>query len=73
MNTVDARYFDGRTSRARAVRLSVDNNSLDIVGDDITRRVQVSELRVSEPLAYAPRIVTLADGAFCEIADNAAF
>ena len=73
MNTVDARYFDGRTSRARAVRLSVDNNSLDIVGDDITRRVPVSELRVSEPLAHAPRIVTLADGAFCEIADNAAF
>ena len=73
MNAVDARYFDGRSSRARAVRLSVDDGHLDIIGDDITRRVPVSELRVSEPLAHAPRIVTLADGAFCEIADNAAF
>ena len=73
MNTVDARYFDGRTSRARAVQLSLNNSHLDIVGDDITRRVPVSELRVSEPLAHAPRIMTLADGAFCEIADNAAF
>ena len=73
MNTVDARYFDGRSSRARAVRLSVDDGHLDIVGDNITRRVPLTELRVSEPLAHAPRIVTLADGAFCEIADNAVF
>ncbi len=39
----------------------------------ITRRVPLTELRVSEPLSHAPRIVTLGDGAFCEIADNAAF
>ena len=40
---------------------------------EIARREPLSELRVSEPLAHAPRIVTFADGAFCEIADNAAF
>jgi Zn-dependent protease with chaperone function len=73
VNAVDARYFDGRSSRSHAVRLSVDNGHLGIVGDDIARREPVSELRVSEPLAHAPRIVTLADGAFCEIADNVAF
>jgi len=73
VNTVDARYFDGRSSRARQVRLSVNNGHLDIVGDDIERRVPLSELRVSEPLSHAPRVVTLGDGAFCEIADNAEF
>ena len=73
MNTVEARYFDGRSSRAHAVQLSVENGNLDIAGDEIVRREPVSELRVSEPLAHAPRVVTFADGAFCEIADNAAF
>ncbi len=73
MNPVDARYFDGRSSRARAVLLSVDNGRLDIAGDDIARHAPLSELRVSEPLAHAPRIVTFDDGAFCEIADNTAF
>lgn len=73
MNTIHARYFDGRSSRSYQVRLSVTDGHLDIVGDDIARRVPLSELRVSEPLSHAPRIVTLSDGAFCEIADNAAF
>ena len=73
MNTVEARYFDGRSSRAYQVQLSVSNGHLDIVGDAIARRIPLTELRVSEPLSHAPRIVTLSDGAFCEIADNAAF
>ena len=73
MNAVDARYFDGRSSRAHAVRLSVNGGHLDITGGQITRREPLSSLRVSEPLARAPRIVTFDDGAFCEIADNAAF
>lgn len=73
MNAVEARYFDGRNSRARAVQLSVENGQLEIVGEDVARRVPVSEVRVSEPLAHAPRIVTFADAAFCEVADNAAF
>ena len=73
MNAVDSRYFDGRSSRAYQVQLSVNEAHLDIAGDGIARRVPLTELRVSEPLSHAPRIVTLGDGAFCEIADNAAF
>jgi len=73
VNTVGARYFDGRSSRAHQVQLSVSHDHLDIVGDGIELRIPLSELRVSEPLSHAPRIVTFGDGAFCEIADNAAF
>ncbi|MGH6609145.1 MAG: M48 family metallopeptidase [Burkholderiaceae bacterium] len=73
MSTVDARYFDGRTSRAHAVRLSVADGVLQADGDGVVRREPLSSLRVSEPLAHAPRIVTFADGAFVEISDNAAF
>ena len=73
MNSVDARYFDGRSSRAHAVRLRVDNGDLEIAGDEMTRREALTQLRVSEPLTHAPRIVTFDDGAFCEIADNETF
>lgn len=73
MNSVDARYFDGRSSRSHAVRLSVNDGDLDIAGDEVARREALSRLRVSEPLKHAPRIVTFDDGAFCEIADNATF
>ncbi len=73
MNAVDARYFDGRSSRAYAVRLSADGVDLRITGDEVTRGEPLSAVRVSEPLAHAPRIVTFADGAFCEVDDNAAF
>lgn len=73
MKSVDARYFDGRSSRAHSVRLSVNDAELDIAGGEIARREALSRLRVSEPLAHAPRIVTFDDGAFCEIADNATF
>lgn len=73
MNPVDARYFDGRSSQAHAVRLSIADDQLEVVGEEIARRAPFYDLRVSEPLARAPRIVTFTDGAYCEIADNAAF
>jgi len=73
VSSLDARYFDGTSSRAHAVRVSVVDHELDIDGDGIARRVPLAQLRVSEPLAHAPRIVTLSDGSFCEVADNAAF
>ncbi|MBC8118471.1 MAG: peptidase M48, partial [Burkholderiaceae bacterium] len=73
MNSVDANYFDGRTSRGHAVLLSVDDDTLAIEGDGVARRVCLAEVRVSEPLMHAPRVLTFPDAAFCEIADNAAF
>ena len=72
MNSVDANYFDGRTSRVHAVRLSVHENTLALEGDGIVRREALADIRVSEPLMHAPRILTFSDSAFCEVADNAA-
>lgn len=73
MNSVDANYFDGHTSRGHAVRLSVSDDTLALEGDGIARRIALADVRVSEPLMHAPRILTFADAAFCEIPDNAAF
>lgn len=68
---VSASYFDGRTARAHAVTLTVEGGELVIAGAEITRRIPMGELQVSEALGRAPRRVTLADGTFCEVRDNA--
>lgn len=70
---IAARYFDGVSARAHSVRLTVSADELIIAGDGVERRVPLAKLRVSEPLQHAPRIVTLPDESFCEIADSAAF
>ena len=73
MNLVEAKYFDGRTSRGQAVQLSVSGDTLVLDGEGIARREALADIRVSEPLMHAPRILTFTDAAFCEVADNTAF
>lgn len=68
----EAVYFDGLSSRAHAVSLSVDDGHLRIRGD-ITRDEPLSGLRWGERLGSAPRRVELGDGAYCELGDHAAF
>ncbi|WP_454752385.1 M48 family metallopeptidase [Cupriavidus necator] len=68
-------FFDGRTSRAHPATLAVEAQQA-VLRDDTgaeLRRAPLSDVRVSERVRRAPRLVTFADGAFCEIADHAAF
>ena len=53
--------------------IDLDGDALVVRGDEIERRERLANLRVSEPLGAAPRIVTFADGAHCEIRDHDAF
>lgn len=72
---VAASYFDARSSRAHAVMLDVTGGEAvlrDADGQEL-RRAPLSSLRVSERTRRAPRLVTFTDGAYCEIADHAAF
>jgi len=73
VSSVDARYFDGRSSRPVPVRITVVGNHAEIRGDGIELRAPVSKLRISEPLKHAPRLLTLSDASYCEVDDNAAF
>ncbi|PLT16911.1 MULTISPECIES: M48 family metallopeptidase [Ralstonia] len=68
-----ATYFDGRTSRAQPVRLAVEAGEAVLFDPEGTplRRAPLSTLRVSERVKHAPRLITFADGAFCEIGDAA--
>lgn len=72
---VAATYFDGRSSRAHAVKLSIEGRDAVLRQADGTelRRAPLAALRVSERVKRAPRLVTFADGAFCEVTDHARF
>jgi Zn-dependent protease with chaperone function len=72
VTTVQARYFDGVSSRPHAVELTVERGTASIIGDGIERHVPLERLRVSEPLAAVPRVITLPDQSFCEVADQKA-
>lgn len=70
---VDALYFDGRSSRVRAVRLSLAEGQLVLRGEGLERREALAVLRLSEPLGRSPRLITFPDGAHCEVPDDAVF
>ena len=72
---VPVTFFDGRSSRAHPATLAVEAQQAVLRDADGTelRRAPLSQLRVSERVRRAPRLVTFADGAFCEVADQAAF
>jgi len=68
--SVDARLFDGQSSRATAVRLSVVGQGVDldyVDGGSPRERFALTELHWHEPLG-ALRRVDLPDGRSCEVA-----
>ncbi|MEI7614717.1 MAG: M48 family metallopeptidase [Betaproteobacteria bacterium] len=66
-----ADYYDGKSTRRHAVIFQLEGDRLRISGEGIERAALLHELRISEPLGGAPRLVTFPDGAFCEIHDQA--
>lgn len=69
---VPARYFDGHTSRLYQVTLTV-SDGVAVLAGDIERSSPLGQLRVSERSSHAVRKVSFPDGAYLEIADQAAF
>lgn len=66
---LQANYFDGRSTRVRAVNLSVAGEDLIVAGEDIDLRLPFARVKVDERLGRAPRRLRLDDGAFCEVRD----
>jgi Zn-dependent protease with chaperone function len=64
-----ANYFDGRSTRIRAVNLSVVGEDLIIAGEDINFRIPFAQVEVDERLGRAPRRLRLTNGTFCEVRD----
>jgi Zn-dependent protease with chaperone function len=66
---LQASYFDGRSTRVRAVNLSVVGEDLVVAGEDVDLRVPFADVTVDERLGRAPRRLRMKDGAFCEVRD----
>ncbi len=71
LREVPAAYYDGSSSRCRAVRLSAAAGRFRVHGEGVEREGALETLRVSERLGSAPRVITFADGAHCEVSDLA--
>ena len=69
--SVQADYFDGRSSRRQSVSLRLEGGRLHLAGEQIERLAPLAELRLSEPMGSAPRLITFPDGAYCEVRDVA--
>ncbi|MDR2000705.1 MAG: M48 family metallopeptidase [Zoogloeaceae bacterium] len=67
---MEARYFDGKTSRCHPVRLRAVPEGIEVAGIDWNRREPLARIRVSEPIGAAPRTLTFADGSYCEVAQG---
>lgn len=70
--SVAASYFDGRSARRYEVSLSVEGELARVAGAGVERSTPLRELRISEPMGAAPRLITFPDGAICEVRDHAA-
>lgn len=68
--TLDALYFDGKSSAQRKVQIRLDPpNQLRVVGDDVDFGYQLDDVQVSARLAHVGRQLTFSDGSVCEVAD----
>lgn len=68
---VEADYYDGVSARAHRVRVGIDAGRLRVVGAEVERDAPLAEVRISEPLGSAPRLLGFADGAHCQVRDLA--
>ena len=69
--SVSGQLFDGKTSAARAARLSVDGQGqVSVSWDDGNARFQWEALSISSRLGNTPRHISLPDGSRFETDDN---
>ena len=70
MSAVAAVFFDGRSSRAQPVQLSLDSGVLAILADDWHRSELPSSIRVTPRVAGIHRTLLLSDGGQLQVDDN---
>lgn len=71
MSAFNARYFDGKSSRACAVQvLRTADGQLEVQGDGVERRVPLAEVSITPRLARTSRSIVFADGARLQVEDD---
>jgi Zn-dependent protease with chaperone function len=69
---MQGRYFDGKTSMAHAVEVTLfEDGSIQVAGaDGVIRTARLANTRVSERIGDTQRRLHFDDGATCELTDN---
>lgn len=70
MSAVAATFFDGRSSRAHAVRVDLESGALTICAADWARTELLSGVRVTPRVAGIHRTLLLRDGGQLQVEDN---
>lgn len=70
---LDAFYFDGRTSKRHNAVIESHGEHVTIAGEFGERHERWRHIQIAEAVGNAPRRISLADGAYCEIHDSRAF
>jgi Zn-dependent protease with chaperone function len=70
---IAARYFDGRSTRAHAVQVTMNLDGVVVSGDGIARQEVLANVRVAERTRHGPRRISFTDGAYVEALDPASF
>ena len=70
MNTLKARYFDGKTSRGHDVTVMLSSGKLTVVGREVSAEFDARGVRRSLRIADTPRWLYLPGGGACVTGDN---
>jgi Zn-dependent protease with chaperone function len=70
MNTLQARYFDGKTSRGHDVTIMLSGGKLKMVGREVSADFDARGVRRSLRIADTPRWLYLPGGGACVTRDN---
>lgn len=68
---IKANYYDGHSAREQAVTIQVAHGLLQVRGEGLVLDVPLTELRISEKLGSAPRLLYFAGAGHCEVSDHA--
>ncbi|MDB5968916.1 MAG: hypothetical protein JWQ90_1366 [Hydrocarboniphaga sp.] len=71
--SLQADYYDGKSARRIPVVLAPLADTVVLSGEGFERSVPLSQVRISERLGSAPRLISFADGAHAEVRDHAGF
>ena len=73
MNSINANYYDGHSTRQQSVTLSISPGQLEIHGAELLRVIALNDVNISAKLGSTPRLLHFADGGHCEVSNHAEF
>ena len=71
--SIHAYYYDGKTAQRRVVTLFFILGQLEIQGEELIGRVNISDISISPKYGNAPRLLSFKGGGYCEINNHTLF